>query len=116
MLFVDLGEMNSGAMTPTMPSHYLIAFFYRTDKANDFAIGVQLFKFIMSLFSMATIDVGREYVMNGEPAAQTSTSSMIWTQASGRPGADEDENDLRSAKWNKAGGSLGLLSWSQKGL
>lgn len=64
--------MNSGTMTPTVPSHYLIAYFYRTDKVNDFAIGVQLFKFIMSLFSMATIDAGREYVMNAGPAAETS--------------------------------------------
>lgn len=63
--------MNSGAMTP-VPSHYLIASFYRTDKVNDFAIGVQLFKFIMSLFSMASIDVGREYVMNAGPAAEMS--------------------------------------------
>lgn len=63
--------MNSGAMTP-VPSHYVIASFYRTDKVNDFAIGVQLFKFIMSLFSMASIDIGREYVMNAGPAAEMS--------------------------------------------
>lgn len=43
---------------------------------------------------------------------------MIWTHASGRPVADEEENALSNAKWNQAGGSLSLLSWSEntKGL
>lgn len=43
---------------------------------------------------------------------------MIWTHASGRPVADEDENALRRAKWNKAGGSLSFRRWSEntKGL
>lgn len=38
---------------------------------------------------------------------------MIWTHASGGPVADEDENGLRSAKWNKPGGSLNLPGSSQ---
>lgn len=97
--------MNSGSMTPTVQSRYLIASFYWTDKVNDFAIGVQLLKFIMSLFRTATIDVGQECVMSAGPAAERSTESMIWAHASGRPVADEDEKALRSAKWNKAGGS-----------
>lgn len=59
-------------MTPMVQSHYLIASFYRTDKVNDFAIDVQLFKFIMSLFSMATIDVGRRYLMDAGLAAEKS--------------------------------------------
>lgn len=105
-------------MTLTEPSHYLIASFYRPDKVNDFAIGAQLFKFIMSLFSPATIDIGWKCVMNVGPAAETRIWSMIWTHASGGPVADEDENGLRSEKWNKPGGSLNLPGSSQntKGL
>lgn len=35
---------------------------------------------------------------------------MIWTHASGRPAADEDENVLRCAKWleNLQGSSAGV--------
>lgn len=40
-----------------MPGHYLITPFNRTDKENDFAIGVQLVTFIMSQLSLATIDM-----------------------------------------------------------
>lgn len=71
-------------------SHYLIAYFYRTDKVNDFAIGVQLFKFITSPRSLVTIDVAGSVSGMPAPAAQMgrAAQSMIVTHSSMR--GDED--------------------------
>lgn len=56
MPFADLGDLGE-ADSLTVASHYLITSFYRVDKVNEFAVGVQLFRFIMSPPSRTTIDM-----------------------------------------------------------